>query len=199
MYNYLQGILAEKDMNFIVVDVNGVGYELTIALSTFHQLPDIGNEVRIYAYLYVREDILKNYGFLTKEEKRFFMLLISISGLGPKVALSILSSVNIPDFKQAILEENIGFITKIPGIGKKSAERIILEIKSKLKELPDIKTTGLSQTVKSSNLDEDVVFALVGLGYKQSEAKDAFSRLSQAEDVSNFNLEEMIRKCLSYR
>jgi len=135
MYSYFKGILIENNEENIVVDVNGVGYELFCPASTKQGLPELENEVTIYSYLHVREDILKLYGFSTKQEKDCFIILISVSGLGPKVAMSILSNISISDFRTAILEGDLAVITKIPGIGKKSAERILLELKTKISKL----------------------------------------------------------------
>jgi holliday junction DNA helicase RuvA len=198
MFNYLSGILINKDVSFAIVDINGVGYELVIPLSTFHILPDINEKVKLFTYLYVREDVLRLYGFISKEEEEFFKLLISISGLGPKVGLSILSAVKVSEFKRAIFDEDIKFITKIPGIGKKSAERIVLELKSKIKDLfvpeNDLKISSVVNNVAA----DDVIRALISLGYKQSQAKEALEKVIDSKNISGIKVEELIKMCFTY-
>ncbi len=198
MYSYLQGKLVEKTVTKAIIDINGIGYELVIPLSTYHALPEVGAVVKLNTYLYVREEILRLYGFVTRDEKDFFELINSVSGFGPKVSISILSHINISDFKRAILEDDIAILTQVPGIGKKSAERLLLELKSKVDTVLPIEGQVKSVKGKDANrLAEDIILALISLGYNQAQAKKSFQRVATEGDVSGVGLEELIKRCLT--
>lgn len=132
MISYVKGMLDHKEPSCVVVDVSGVGYEVFVPLSTYEKLPAIGSQVKLHTHHYVREDAMQLYGFLSTEEKETFELLLSISGIGSKVALSILSTVSVDEFRRSIAQGDMKSLTKIPGIGKKSAERMLLELKDKV-------------------------------------------------------------------
>jgi Holliday junction DNA helicase RuvA len=170
----LRGTIVEKKADKTILDVNGVGYEVSTPLSTYYDLGAEGTEVTLQIYTYVKEDALSLYGFLTLDEKSLFTLLIQITGIGPKLAVTILSGLPVSEFAQAVTDGNVARLTSIPGVGKKTAERIVLEMREKIsKHLPGIE--GAQATV-SGAVQGDVVSALVNLGYARSVAEKAVSR-----------------------
>jgi Holliday junction DNA helicase RuvA len=172
MIGRLNGTLAEKNPPRVLVDCNGVGYEVDVPMSTFYPLPRTGEEVTLLTHLVVREDAHLLYGFLTAAERAAFRQLLKISGVGPKVALSVLSGLSVEDLSAAVASEDSGRLQKIPGIGKKTAERLVLELRDKLpKALP-----GVSRP-DASAASADVVNALLGLGYNEREAQAAVKSL----------------------
>lgn len=194
MIAYLKGILAHKSPDFVIIDVNGVGYGLSVSLNTFYQLPEPGRDVFLHTYTYVREDILQLYGFGTTEEKRLFLELIAISGVGPRVALHILSGMSPEEFHQTVIEHNVKRLQKIPGVGKKTAERILLELKHKLK-VPEEISKGLPAGADESSITADAMSALMNLGYKQNEAHNAISR-AYKKLGKNASLEDLLKEAL---
>jgi Holliday junction DNA helicase RuvA len=168
----IAGILVEKNFPQVIVSCNGVGYEVDVPMSTFYPLPRTGEEVTLLTHLVVREDAHLLYGFLTAAERAAFRQLLKISGVGPKVALSVLSGLSVEDLSAAVASEDSGRLQKIPGIGKKTAERLVLELRDKLpKALP-----GVSRP-DASAASADVVNALLGLGYNEREAQAAVKSL----------------------
>ncbi|MBU0650432.1 Holliday junction branch migration protein RuvA [bacterium] len=196
MYKYISGALVDKSVTKVVIDVNGIGYDINIPLSTFNKLPELNKIAKLYTYLYVREDVLRLYGFFTCEEHEFFLLLTSISGIGPKVALGILSSMDVSEFKQAVLNKDITLITKIPGIGRKTAERIVLEIESKIDAIRDDSKPFIINKIKE-NIAQDVVLALISLGYKQQQAKQALLAVSDLEKIEKMPVGEIVKRSLA--
>lgn len=173
MIAFLSGILDEKFSDKIFIDVQGVGYLVYIPATVYSNLPEKGAEVKIYTYFHVREDAHVLYGFLTNEEVEFFKLLLQTSGIGPKLALKILSSVSVLECQRAILQNDVLLLTGISGIGKKTAEKLIIELKDKVAK---ISTTGLGQRKEIFAEDtavNEALLALQVLGYKQSQAKQA--------------------------
>jgi Holliday junction DNA helicase RuvA len=166
MIHYLKGILEYKSPAFIIVDVGGVGYEINIPLSSFDLLPPEGKEIKINTYLHLRENGVTLYGFLTQEKRDFFGLLISVSKIGPKSALRIVSKVSPSEFKKAIKKGDLATLTHIPGIGGKTAQRLILELKERVEE-EEIVESGKEIITK------DTLSALVSLGYTRKEAEKA--------------------------
>ena len=172
MIGRIAGILVEKNFPQVIVSCNGVGYEIDVPMSTFYPLPRTGEEVTLLTHLVVREDAHLLYGFLTAQERSAFRQLLKISGVGPKVALSVLSGMSVDDLSAAVASEDAARLTKVPGIGKKTAERLVLELRDKLpKALPAV--TRSDATAASS----DVVNALLGLGYNEREAQAAVKSL----------------------
>jgi len=168
----IAGILVEKNFPQVIVSCNGVGYEIDVPMSTFYPLPRTGEEVTLLTHLVVREDAHLLYGFLTAGERAAFRQLLKISGVGPKVALSVLSGLSVEDLSAAVASEDSGRLQKVPGIGKKTAERLVLELRDKLpKALPGV--AGPDASAASS----DVVNALLGLGYNEREAQAAVKSL----------------------
>jgi Holliday junction DNA helicase RuvA len=171
MIGRVAGILVEKNFPQVVISCNGVGYEIDVPMSTFYPLPRTGEEVTLLTHLVVREDAHLLYGFLTAAERGTFRQLLKISGVGPKVALSVLSGLSVEDLSAAVASEDAARLTKIPGIGKKTAERLVLELRDKLpKAVPGARGDA-------SAASADVVNALLGLGYNEREAQAAVKQL----------------------
>lgn len=194
MIAYLKGILASKSPSSIIVDVNGVGYDVAISLHTFYSLPDPGKDVFVHTYTYVREDTLQLYGFCTLEEKKAFIDLISITGVGPKIALAILSGVAPHELARSVYEHNVKRLQKIPGVGKKTAERIILEMKHKMK-LPEVRTESEVTAITEDSPYTIALTALIHLGYSSHEAEKALAaaRKNVGETAS---VEELLKASL---
>ncbi len=180
MFSFLQGKLSEKTPMKIVLDCHGIGYEIRIPLSTYEKLGTLQQEIRVLVHLVVSEDDMRLYGFHTEEERELFRILISLSGIGPKIALSILSAMSIQTFIKAIKTENDSALTIIPGLGKKTAQRLILELKDKLSSLqimtlPDTDVDGLDRLVAEAET------ALFTLGYKQPDIGLTMEELLKGE------------------
>lgn len=192
----LTGKLACKSPSQITLDVQGVGYELFIPLSTFYSLPDIHQSVSLRVHTHLREDALQLFGFLTAREKDAFILLTGISGIGPKLALSVLSTLSVTDLASAIQSGDIGKLSTVPGIGKKSAERMVLELKDKVARLQSV-SASVAPAIDglSSQVHEDALSALVNLGYRAQEAKDIIKRITQSQS-DPIPLKDLIRETL---
>ena len=169
MIAHLRGKLSDKDPARVIVDVNGVGYEVFVPLTTFSNMPERGADVTIDIYTHVREDVIALYGFSTRRERSIFEKLISISGIGPKLAITILSGGSVDDLVAAIRRSDLGRLTAIPGIGKKTAERIVMELKDKLQDY------AVEVTEKTS-VETDVMSALENLGYNRVLSESAIRR-----------------------
>jgi len=174
MIAFLRGRILEKQPNRVIVDVNGVGYEVVIPLSTYYDVGDEGSEVALRVHTHVREDALQLYGFITDFERQVFERLISISGIGPKLALAVLSGVDSRDLVIAVQRGDVARLTAIPGIGKKTAERIVLELRDRLAQLvmPEAAAAGTT-TVEGERLRADLLSALQNLGYHRPQADKA--------------------------
>lgn len=179
MIGRLSGILLEKNPPQLLLDCNGVGYEVDVPMSTFYNLPSVGEKIVLLTHLAVREDAHLLYGFGTVEERNVFKQLIKISGIGARTALSVLSGMSVGDLSQAITLQEAGRLTKIPGIGKKTAERLLLELKGKLGA--DIGATG---GVQHSDATADILNALIALGYSDKEATLAIKQVPAGTGVS---------------
>ena len=172
MIGRLVGTLAEKAPPQVLIDVNGVGYEVDVPMSSFFNLPGLGERVTLLTHFVVREDAQLLYGFLTHEERATFRQLIRISGIGPRTALSILSGLSVGELSQAVTQQQAGRLVKVPGIGKKTAERLLLELKGKLG--PDMAAPGAAV---ANDAQADIVQALMALGYNEKEAAAALKAL----------------------
>lgn len=192
----LTGRLAHKAPSHVTLDVHGVGYEVFIPLSTFYALPEINESASLSVYTHLREDAIQLYGFVTAQEKDSFILLTSISGIGPKLALSVLSALNVPDLVSAILAGDVEKLASVPGIGKKTAARIALELKDKVERLR-VTPSPIPQAVSGplGRLQDDALSALVNLGYKSADVKEAITRASQGRPEP-IPLTELIREVL---
>lgn len=192
MISRLQGILLEKHPPFIVINVQGVGYEVEAPMSTFYQLPTLNTEVSLLTHLSVREDAHILYGFITEAERQLFRLLIRVNGVGPKLALSILSTMELATFNQSVHNRDIARLTRIPGVGKKTAERLIVEISDHLQKLPASVTQSSPLTQNITSAVDDAISALIALGYKPQEAKRWVNSVAKEET----NSETLIRQAL---
>jgi Holliday junction DNA helicase RuvA len=178
MIGRLSGVIAEKSPPLVVIDVAGVGYEVDVPMSTFFNLGALGERAVLLTHLVIREDAHQLFGFLTQEERGTFRMLIKISGIGPKMALGLLSGLSVPELAQAVSRQEAGRLTKVPGIGKKTAERLLLELKGKLG--PDL---ALPATV-ANDAQADILQALVALGYSEKDAAAALKVLPPEVGVS---------------
>jgi Holliday junction DNA helicase RuvA len=177
MIGRLSGILLEKNPPQILLDVQGVGYELDVPMSTFYNLPGLRESVVLHTQLIVREDAHLLYGFLSQDERAAFRQLLKISGVGPKLALSVLSGLSLSDLADAVARKESGRLTKIPGVGKKTAERLLLELQGKFAAVPGVKTGAPA-------ISGDVLNALLALGYSEKEADWAAKQVPADANVS---------------
>jgi Holliday junction DNA helicase RuvA len=182
----ITGLLESKEANKAIVNTNGISYELIISVNTFSKLPDLKQEIVIYTHPIFKEDMIALFGFSSIEEKNMFLLLNKVSKIGPKLAIAILSGISTEDLKKTIINSDINLLSSIPGIGKKTAERIVLELKDKFKD--EIFVSGGSNT----SYFQDVVSALVNLGYKKQAAESIVKKLSK--DYTEF--EPLLKACL---
>lgn len=173
MIAHIRGLLFEKHPNSVIVDVHGVGYELAIPVSVFSSLPDRGGSVQLHVYMHVREDILALFGFLTKDDKTLFEKLISVSGIGPKVAITALSGLTTENLVAAIRSGSIEQLVRIPGIGKKTAERMVLELRDKLGPVEAPEQPGPAAKSAFARDEEDVISALMNFGATRASAEAA--------------------------
>jgi Holliday junction DNA helicase RuvA len=186
MIGRLAGTLLEKRPPLVLIDVQGVGYEVDVPMSSFYNLPAVGEGVVLLTHFVVREDAQLLYGFLTAKERDAFRVLIRITGVGPKLALSVLSGLSVDELAQAVAMQETGRLTRVPGIGKKTAERLLLELKGKLAD-----TLPVAASSSPAGVAHDALNALLALGYSDKEALPALKQLP--EDLS---LEEAIRQAL---
>lgn len=198
MIDYIRGILSEKEVTHVVVEAHGVGYGAGVPLSTYEKLPASGSEVKIYIHYQVREDAHKLYGFFTKTEKEIFRQLIGITKIGPKVALSVLSGISIDDLVRSINAADPSRLEKIPGVGPKTAQRLVLELKGKLgsAEMSSPQTISRVSVTTQSTLVRDEAFeAMISLGYNDKQVSKALARVEQTT-TGDAVVEEWIRKAL---
>ena len=181
MIGRLIGVLADKSPPQLLIDVNGVGYEVDVPMSTFYNLPTLGERVTLLTHFVVREDVQQLFGFLTADERSTFRLLVKISGVGPRTALAILSGLSVAELAQAVTQQQAGRLVKVPGIGKKTAERLLLELKGKLGA--DLGQSG-GPAGAVSDAQADIVQALIALGYNEREAAAALKALPPEVGVS---------------
>ena len=194
MIGYLRGVLVEKHPPSLLIDVQGVGYEVEAPLSTFGVLPDTGGEVRVFTHLAVREDAHTLYGFANTADRSLFRNLIRVNGVGAKLALTILSGFNAAEFTRCVEEADTNSLTRLPGIGRKTAQRLVIEMRDRLPEgvLPDVTSSATGNRATPGGRIEDAVHGLVSLGYKPPEA----GRMVRAVDSAELSSEELIRAAL---
>ena len=192
MIGRLHGILLYKEPPALLVDVGGVGYELEAPMTTFYELPAVGEKVTLYTHLVVREDAHLLYGFAREAQRRLFRALLKVNGVGPRVALAVLSGLSDEEFTRCVASEDIARLTKVPGIGRKTAERLVIEMRDKLPA--DVATAAPATDVASMPADpvSEAVSALVALGYKPNEA----SRAVRGVSAKGLSAEEIIRQAL---
>lgn len=198
MYAYIKGELAEKNIDHIVVEAGGIGYLIYVPAQSIDYLPDEGDQIKVYTYLYIREDAMVLYGFLTKDDLEIFKMLITVSGIGPKGGLGILSTLSADDLRFAILSGDSKTISKAPGIGAKTAQRVIIDLKDKMsleeafeKKL-DNNADGVQKTLNSS-IKNDAVMALSALGYSSAESLKAVSKVDITDDI---DVEDVLKLAL---
>lgn len=197
MYEYLEGKLAEKTPATAVLETGGIGFLVHIPVSTYSRLPPLGASVKVLLHFLVREDAHILYGFLTAEERDLFRYLISVTGIGPKIAMTALSGIPIDDLKQAIVDGAVPVLTAISGIGRKTAERIIIELREKIVVEKRTAPGGAPGSAKGSDpLAEDCLQALVALGYRKQDAKAAVEKALNQAGPSGFSVEDLIRAAL---
>ncbi|HEX6729118.1 MAG TPA: Holliday junction branch migration protein RuvA, partial [Pyrinomonadaceae bacterium] len=201
MIAHLSGTLLSKQATSLIIDVGGVGYEVTIPLSTFYDLEDAGSEVKLRIYTHVREDILQLYGFKTVRERELFLKIISVSGIGPKLGITLLSGMNADELVASIRTNNLARLTLIPGIGRKTAERLVVELREKVAELSSAQLEeelGAKDEVRiglpEDAVRSDALSALLNLGYQRSSAEKAIdSALSEGGEIT---VESVLRRGL---
>ncbi|MCK4224623.1 MAG: Holliday junction branch migration protein RuvA [candidate division Zixibacteria bacterium] len=198
MIAYLEGKLIEKSPTHLILEVGGVGYSINIPVSTYSHLGETGQTVKVLTYQHVREDELKLYGFSSQPEKELFELLISVNGVGPRLALSILSCISVNEFQRSVLQEDLDVLTTIAGVGKKKAQRLIVELKEKLSKVD----LGEKRDLKEREAvwvpaQDEAVLALVSLGYTKFDAKKVLERVTK-EVKEVLPVEELIKRALKY-
>ncbi len=194
MIAQIRGQLVEKSPGFVIVETNGIGYQIYVSLHTFYDLPEPHQDVRMHTHTHVREDLLQLYGFSTMLEKELFQILIGVSGIGPKLALNILSGISAPELLHSLRSGDLGRLTSIPGVGRKTAERMLLDLKEKARQTElrlEIPKTPQPHQVEMA---EDIVSALVNLGYKKGPAEKAVEGVLQKRPEAK--LEEALKETL---
>ena len=199
MIAYLSGKLIEKEANSIIVDVNGIGYEAIISLSTFYELGEVDSEVSLRIYTYVREDTLQLFGFITTRERSLFLKLITVSGIGPKLAITMLSGMGADEIIVAIRSDNLVALTSIPGIGKKTAERLVIELRDKIADIvaetdPTKPSVNITGDTSDNEIYDDTLSALMNLGYQQKDASKAVNKAIQ--DGTEMSVQKLVRRSL---
>lgn len=196
MISYIKGILEDMSPGMVVVDNHGIGYQMMVPMRG-ESFPKIGQEIKIYTHMHVREDDVSLFGFLSKEEKEAFELLIGVNGIGPKVGLSVLSTLSVYELKMAVISEDVKTISKTPGLGPKGAKKLILELKDKL-SFEELEEDGVGAEIfdTSADISDSVMITiegLVSLGYSKSEAAIAVNKVEDAKDLTP---EELLKKAL---
>ena len=197
MISYLRGTLAEKRPTELVIDVNGIGYLVNIPLSTFDQLENAGSQVRILTYLHVREDAVQLYGFATEAEREMFLLLIDVSGIGPKMAQGILSGLTASELTQAVLEGNLAVLTSISGVGKKTAERLVFELRDRIGRAETAGFPGGS-TSRQLKCRVEATVALMSLGYTRASAEAALQTVLTRTAETDLSVEDLVKRALRH-
>ncbi len=198
MIGFLSGKILEKEANTVIVDVSGVGYEVTIPLSTFYELGDIGSDVSLRIFTYVREDALQLFGFKTARERELYLKLISVQGIGAKSGITMLSGMSADEIVTAIRTNNLVRLTSIPGVGKKTAERMVIELRDKIGELSASATATSSASSgadgRPESIFDDALSALVNLGYQRNAAEKALQ--DAAKEGTEMNVQKLLRGAL---
>jgi Holliday junction DNA helicase RuvA len=193
----IKGILIQKSIGHVIVDVQGIGYRVFIPLSTFYELPDMGQTVTLNVHTNVKEDAIHLFGFHTPEDQDIFQMLISITGIGPKLALNILSGIPTGEFLRAVTQGNLDRLVAIPGVGKKTAERMLVELKDRIMrvELKEAKAGQRPETVDDEAMRDDALSALVNLGYKSATARNIIDKIMDASSVK-LSLDVLLKDAL---
>ena len=192
MIGYLTGKIITKKPTQVLLDVQGVGYIVNISINTFDKLTEENSKISLYTHLSVREDSLTLFGFYTSSEKELFEILIGVNGVGPKLALGILSGINVDEFKDAVANNNVARLVSIPGIGKKTAQRMIMELRDKINKVIVETSSGLESSTFA--IKDDAIAALIGLGYNQKTAEVTTRTL--LEKNPSLSIEDLIKESL---
>lgn len=202
MYSYIKGELTEVNLDHIVVEANGIGYMIFVPTNTFSYLPSLHEDIKVYTYLYIREDAMILYGFLTKDDLEMFKLLITVNGIGPKGGLAVLSTLSSDDLRFAILSDDAKAIAKSPGVGAKTAQRVILDLKDKMsledafeKKLEHNATAEAGDKSVISTVKNDAILALTALGYSSTESMKAVSKV---EIDDSMDVEDVLKSALKF-
>lgn len=194
MFAYIKGTLEIKGINYVVVENSAIGYKIYMSQKSIGTIGNIGESVKVYTHYHVREDDISLYGFNSEEELRMFEILINVSGVGVKSALTMLSDITPASFAMAVINDDVGRLTKVPGVGKKTAQRLILELKDKLKS-EDISGEQIEETtIKEKEIDNDAITALQVLGYSKKEIEQALEKI----EIKNLSVEDTIKTALKY-
>ena len=194
MFAYIKGSLEIKSTNYIVIEAGGIGYKIYMSAKSIGTIGNVGENVKVHTHYHVREDDISLYGFNSEEELRMFEILISVSGVGVKSALTMLSDISPASFAMAVINDDVTRLTKVPGVGKKTAQRLILELKDKLKS-EDISGEEISKTdIKEDKIDNDAIIALKVLGYNKKEIEQALEKI----DIRDLTVEDTIKTALKY-
>ncbi|MBK9248412.1 MAG: Holliday junction branch migration protein RuvA [Ignavibacteria bacterium] len=198
MIAQLRGTLIEKTHSEAVVDCGGVGYAVSISLATYEQLPELDGKIQLFTHLIPREDALNLYGFSTTAEREAFLMLTSISGIGPKSALAILSSLTLFELRDYILRNNLLALQKMPGIGKKTAERLIIELRDKVGKLSLSESVDVSFIGAQKLIQQDALAALISLGYNKLVAEKSIKAAASEPGAENITTDQLIKKALRF-
>jgi Holliday junction DNA helicase RuvA len=199
MIAYLSGKLLEKQATAVIVDVGGIGYEVTIPLSTFYELGEVGDEIQLRIYTHVREDALQLFGFKTERERQLYLKLISVQGIGAKSGVTMLSGMSADEIIVAIRTDNLARLTSIPGVGKKTAERLVIELRDKLNDISsgaiqESLAAGGQQAVPADAVYDDALSALVNLGYQRNAAEKTLKQAVQ--EGTEMSVQKLLRRSL---
>lgn len=197
MITYLHGSLAKKTPTEIIVDVGGIGYSVHVSLSTYEQLPEVNSEIHILTYYHVREDAQLLYGFISETEREMFKLLVSVSGIGPRMAQTILSGIRPDELVKTISVGAISTLTAIPGVGKKTAERLVVELKDKVSKLEGTEKI-FDLPTSSSSIRNEALTALISLGFAREKAEHALRYALNELNGKAISVEELIKKALQF-
>ena len=200
MYEFLTGKLIEKSATHVILEVNGVGYRLQTPVSTFSSLPELGQTVRLFTHFVVREDAQMMFGFAAEDERHLFRLLISVSGIGPKTAITVLSGTSLEELKKAIIDSDFAVLTTISGIGRKTAERIVVELRERLvvedRRVPS--SAAITKIQGREALIADCLQALVELGYRKQNAREAIEKAMKQASSEKITVPDLVRASLKF-
>jgi len=200
MIAQIQGKLIVKTVSMVIIDNHGIGYEVLIPLSTYYELPDVGTEVGLFIYTCFKQDAILLVGFCTEKEKQLFKLMISVTGIGPRLAVNVLSGINSDDLTNAIANNDLKRLLKVPGLGRKMAERVILELRGKVSELTSKEkinyVENINDKINNNVIEEDAISALINLGYKSQASKDAIERVISEEYGVSKSLDVILKEAL---
>lgn len=194
----LTGILKSKSPTEVLVDVNGVGYAVSIPLSTYSKLGTLNSPIHLFTHLHVREDAMQLFGFATESERQLFRQLISITGIGPKTAQGILSGISVSDLQDYIVSGNTAALTSVPGVGRKTAERLVIELRDKIGKLDRALETAGTSGDKNADIRNEALLALTSLGYNRITAEKAIRAALKDIDSGQLNVEDLIKKSLKH-